>query len=351
MAGKKRVNKKKNEETPEVSEDEVPETEHKSTFLSECKQAFGVSDLYSILNLEKNKANQSDIKKSYYKLSLKYHPDKVTEETLKEESKIKFQCLGRIYSILSDEEKKKLYDETGLIDGEDEMFKGDHKDWDNYFRTMFKKVTKDDINKFFETYKGSEEERTDLIRIYEKCNGNMDDIMIEMISDDMVDNEARFKDIITDAIEKNEIKKLKMFVSESKKKAAKRKAKYEKEAEEAEELKKELGIMEGEDSLRNMILSRRKHQSTSFLDNLAAKYGATGKKEKTMTFKGKSGKKKAIAESSSEEKSESEYDEETESDPEVEDVDSVPKKRSSLLKKKSVGKSKPGPIKRKVKRL
>ena len=82
---------------------------------------------------------------------------------MKEDSKVKFQCLGKIYSILSDESKKSLYDETGLIDGEDDLFRGDHQDWDDYFRTMFKKATKDDINKFFEGYKESKEEREDLI--------------------------------------------------------------------------------------------------------------------------------------------------------------------------------------------
>lgn len=116
----------------------------------------------------------------------------MTDESLKEESKIKFQCLGKIYSILSDDVKKKLYDETGLVDGECDMFKGNQQDWDDYFRTMFKKVTKNDIDDFFKSYKGSKEERDDLIRIYEKCSGDMESIMIEMISDDMAESEDRY---------------------------------------------------------------------------------------------------------------------------------------------------------------
>jgi len=116
----------------------------------------------------------------------------VTDDSLKEEGKIKFQCLGKIYSVLSDDEKKKLYDETGLVDGEDDMFKGGQKDWDDYFRTMFKKVTKNDIDNFFKSYKGSREERDDLIKIYEKCGGDMEAIMIEMISDDMTESEERY---------------------------------------------------------------------------------------------------------------------------------------------------------------
>ena len=46
--------------------------------------------------------------------------------------------MGKIYGILSDDEKKKNYDETGKIDGED--FDDTTKDWDEYFRTMFKKI-------------------------------------------------------------------------------------------------------------------------------------------------------------------------------------------------------------------
>lgn len=78
-----------------------------------------------------------------------------------------------------------------MIDGEDDLFRGDHQDWDDYFRTMFKKVTKDDINKFFEGYKESKEEREDLIKIYEKYEGDMEMIMIQMISDDCVESEPR----------------------------------------------------------------------------------------------------------------------------------------------------------------
>lgn len=324
------------------SESENEQKKNNSNFLTECEKAFGLTDFYSILSLNKEKSSLIDIKKSYYKLSLKYHPDKVTDVNLKEESQIKFQCLGKIYSILNDTEKKKLYDETGLIDGEEEeeedIFKGDQKDWDDYFRTMFKKVSEKDINQFFETYIGSKEEREDLIRIYEKCDGDMAMIMEEMISNDCNGNEPRFKEIILDAIEKKETKKLDLFVKESKKKAAKRKAHYAKEAEEAEEAKKELGIdqnINGEDSLRNMILARRKDQSTHFLDNLAAKYGAAEKDGKTKVFKGKGGKKKAV-------ETESESSDDASKDSEGEEENSPPpvKKRASKVtqrKKKEFG--------------
>jgi hypothetical protein len=52
------------------------------------------------------------VKKAYYKQSLKVHPDRVTDDE-KENATEKFQTLGKVYSILSDKEKRKIYDETG----------------------------------------------------------------------------------------------------------------------------------------------------------------------------------------------------------------------------------------------
>ena len=52
------------------------------------------------------------MKKAYYKQSLKVHPDRVGEDE-KENATEKFQTLGKVYSVLSDKEKRKIYDETG----------------------------------------------------------------------------------------------------------------------------------------------------------------------------------------------------------------------------------------------
>ncbi len=53
------------------------------------------------------------MKKAYRQLALRYHPDR-TDIDQKEEAKIKFQIIGKIYAILSDEEKRKIYDDTGI---------------------------------------------------------------------------------------------------------------------------------------------------------------------------------------------------------------------------------------------
>lgn len=53
------------------------------------------------------------MKKGYHKVSLRVHPDRVSPKE-KEEATKKFQALGRVYSILSDENKRGVYDETGI---------------------------------------------------------------------------------------------------------------------------------------------------------------------------------------------------------------------------------------------
>lgn len=52
------------------------------------------------------------MKKAYYKLSLKVHPDKVADAE-KEEATEKFQLLSKLYQIISDDKKRKIYDKTG----------------------------------------------------------------------------------------------------------------------------------------------------------------------------------------------------------------------------------------------
>lgn len=54
------------------------------------------------------------------------------------------------------------------------------RDWTEYWRLLFKKVTVDDIKSFEESYKGSEEERETLKSAYVDSEGNMDVILEEV---------------------------------------------------------------------------------------------------------------------------------------------------------------------------
>jgi len=72
---------------------------------------------YEILGVSPN-ATQEEIKEAYRKLVLKYHPDKVPPEK-KKEAEEKFKEISEAYEVLSDPEKRKLYDTYGTADFSD----------------------------------------------------------------------------------------------------------------------------------------------------------------------------------------------------------------------------------------
>ncbi|CAI2179142.1 339_t:CDS:2 [Funneliformis geosporum] len=86
-----------------------------STFLLNQKRSFHATaisrqhkDFYELLDIDK-KASQAEIKKAYYGLAKKYHPDTNKDPKAKE----KFVQIQEAYDILSDEEKRAQYDQFG----------------------------------------------------------------------------------------------------------------------------------------------------------------------------------------------------------------------------------------------
>jgi len=245
-------------------------------------------NFYDVLGLPKS-ATTSEIKRAYYKLALKYHPDRVQEEN-KEKAKANFQALGRIYETLSDPDKRKVYDETGRVF--DEEGEEGEKDWTQYWHALFKKVTTDDILHYEKAYKGSAIEEDDLKKAYTECAGDMERILEEVILSTPED-EPRFRKILDKAIKEEELPE---FDKYRKKRKRKPNTKLQREAREAAQLAEELGVKSGEDGLKQLILGRKTKQQDqldSLVAGLEAKYGggeANG--NKSAKGRGKSARKK-----------------------------------------------------------
>eukprot|EP01089_Gocevia_fonbrunei_P022326 TRINITY_DN899_c0_g1_i1.p1 TRINITY_DN899_c0_g1~~TRINITY_DN899_c0_g1_i1.p1 ORF type:complete len:451 (+),score=103.52 TRINITY_DN899_c0_g1_i1:128-1354(+) len=84
---------------------------------------------YELLEVEVT-ATQDEIKKSYRKLAFKYHPDRNPE------AGNKFQEISMAYGILSDEKKKRVYDDHGE-DAIREGRTGDEPSASDFFGSLF----------------------------------------------------------------------------------------------------------------------------------------------------------------------------------------------------------------------
>lgn len=85
-------------------------------------------DLYEIIGVSRS-ASQDEIKRSYRKLAKKYHPDVNPGNKAAEE---KFKEVTAAFEVLSDEKKRKLYDEFGpdsLRSGFDEKRAAEYRRW------------------------------------------------------------------------------------------------------------------------------------------------------------------------------------------------------------------------------
>ena len=96
------------------------------------------TDYYKILGVNKN-ASKEDIKKSYRKLAMKYHPDHTKGNKSDEE---KFKKISEAYAVLSDEEKRKQYDTFGAAGfqqrfSQEDIFRG--FDFDSILSELFGK--------------------------------------------------------------------------------------------------------------------------------------------------------------------------------------------------------------------
>jgi len=95
-------------------------------------------DYYDILDVDKN-ADQQEIKRAFRKLAKKYHPDLNPDD---QGSEVKFKEVNEAYEVLSDDEKRKKYDQFGHAAFEqDQGFGGygggNHQGFDDIFGDIF----------------------------------------------------------------------------------------------------------------------------------------------------------------------------------------------------------------------
>jgi molecular chaperone DnaJ len=94
-------------------------------------------DYYEVLGVQKN-ASLEEIKKAYREAALRFHPDRVPQEQ-KKEAEEKFKEISESYAVLSDANKRALYDQYGHsgIDQKyayEDIFKG--ADFGSVFRDL-----------------------------------------------------------------------------------------------------------------------------------------------------------------------------------------------------------------------
>ncbi|KAK6911817.1 DnaJ domain [Dillenia turbinata] len=78
-------------------------------------------DFYAVLGLKKE-CTASELRNAYKKLALRWHPDRCSasgNSKFVEEAKTKFQAIQQAYAVLSDENKRFMYD-VGVYDRDDD---------------------------------------------------------------------------------------------------------------------------------------------------------------------------------------------------------------------------------------
>lgn len=239
------------------------------SLLDSCEKYYETRDIYKLLGITKNSL-EKDIKKAYYKLSLQVHPDRVAEAE-KEVATEKFKVLSKLHLILTDKDKKALYDDKGIIDDDDD----DSTSWSDLWKQFFKPITTQDINNYQKEYVGSELEMNDIKKAYLNGKGCIN-YMMNSVPFMAVEDEPRIQDVVKGWIASNEVPEYKIFTEEPKQKRTRRHKKYNAEALEAREMKTKLEATNGGDSLEQQIMKRQEARASEmggFFDKLMAKYG------------------------------------------------------------------------------
>lgn len=249
---------------------------------------------YDILEVTKS-STPIEIKKSYKRLCLKYHPDKIQQASSIEDREF-FPKLQFAYSILSDSIKRQRYDNTGSLGiGEDDI-DDEYFNWKDYFDSMNEKITIDMIEEDKLKYQHSTEEKDDILHNFVYYEGDfikLFEVIPHLDFDEAL--EDRVFRLIEDAINNQEfdaelvqatLKSWEKYKKSRKTKVKQMLKKLAKEAKEAEELEKQIKdkgkrSLKNENDLKSLIQSRQSNRMDSLIEKLETKYAdKKGKKRK-----------------------------------------------------------------------
>ncbi|EFJ09768.1 hypothetical protein SELMODRAFT_427767 [Selaginella moellendorffii] len=151
--------------------------------------------LYEILGVSRT-ASSDEIRKAYLNRSLELHPDKNPGN---KDAMENFQRLHNAFKILSDPDKRAIYDQMGIEMGDS------YPSVYELSRRSNQRVTLDDIESFHDDYRGSEAETKDLKDLYTKHDGDMDEVFAHLMCSKPSEDSYRFMGVIDEAISSGEL--------------------------------------------------------------------------------------------------------------------------------------------------
>eukprot|EP00980_Cylindrotheca_fusiformis_P017369 scaffold5392_cov107-Cylindrotheca_fusiformis.AAC.2 len=268
-------------------------------------QAFGNKiDLYEDVLQCPRDASNTQLRKAYYKRARDYHPDKNAND---ETAKIKFQAISFAYNYLKDPERRKDYDEEGVLPEENDMDDNDggestnvHQDWKQFFDLIFGNLMSiKEIDSFALKYKMSPEEEADVLKYYTQFEGNLEKCLEFVMLSQEQDVERWMEDYIQPAIDQGKVRNYETALNRSRAKIQKKLLKKTKEQQEMEDEEEELEEIdedetESEDSDQDDKYAKKKKNTHKKKPDDAKK---TAKKAKpTQTKKKARGKAKSSTE-------------------------------------------------------